>query len=325
MLGALEALGCIDVSPAKMTQGEWQVHLLRITKLLWACALGVVASCGGGSGSPSGGTPTGAASRGDIYVQYAVMSVMGDSTSGLQPYEGGAEVDYDSAANPDFQLGRCDQIYDSTGSTNDVADTTSIGCNVSAPAAQGNPDAGGTLARGSSVSLKILIKGKPSPGLEITLASPSLVKVYLQLFEAHGRVANFPAENSGGILSDFSLKIDSVTTLPSVVASLPFTRFILDAETHATMADPVDAPGTASVSMTMSSPMNGLPDGGGVVGTCSDLTVCCIDITDATAGATCSQLEARYQGIVGAGGTQMQADLACATFLQLERKGLLCP
>ena len=75
----------------------------------------------------------------------------------------------------------------------------------------------------------------------------------------------------------------------------------------------------------------GMSGGGGAggapgpTGTCADLSACCSVIKDATGKSTCMQLETTYQGMVGQGITQAQADSACATFLQLERSGLLCP
>ena len=305
---------------------------MRLACTLCVCTVSVMAGCGGSSGSPSAGRPTGAGGSGAKYVQYAGMAVIGDPASGLQPYESDVEVDYTSASdyNPTFKLGQCLQSYDSDGSETSHPGTTLIDCNASSPSIAGHPDAGGVLGTGGSVRLRILFKGKPSSGLQIDLASPSLVGVLLQVFDAKEWVASFPPEANKTILSDFSFKVDSATPIPLPYAGYCCTTYILKAEAHATtvaFTDTGNAPGTVNVLMSMSatSPTKDTLDGVVVVGTCSDLAVCCIAITDATSGATCLQLEATYQSMVGAGGTQMQADLACSTFLQLERKGLLCP
>jgi hypothetical protein len=305
---------------------------MTTNRVFLAAAAVTLVGCGGGSGGSPGGPASGGAGTSGRFVQYAVLNVMGDQASGLQPYVTASEVVYDEAKYyaPSNNLGLSDETYYPPTSKTGAPDTTDIVFMASAPAVQGSPDAGGALGAGGAVALKFTMKGKPTPGLEVKLGSPALLNVTFQVFDAKVWAAAYPLEgNEVAALTDFSFKVDAATMVTAVAAANELVKYVVDGEAHATTApftDKANAPGTVDVAITMSQSVgpSGV-DAGVVLGTCAELTTCCDAIADAAPKATCKQLEKAYQGMVSFSYPQMQADRACATFLVLERKALLCP
>ena len=294
----------------------------------------VICSCGS---SPAGKSDGAAGSgSGSGAVQYALMTVTGDQTSGVSPYKAEIEIDYDSDSLPTFHGGTCTQrYYAATGSGSDTPDGTEIRCNASVPTAIDGPaDAGTPFPIPPAVQFRILLAGRVAPPVTLDTLSQPLASIAVQLYGGHnGWVAEYPATNGSNSPTDFSFKVEAANALP-----LPFpgfsawTDYIMEAEGHATTPPTPGAPGTVTVSLNLSasSLTGGASDGGadGVVGaingTCADLTVCCNAIADATAKSSCTSLATSYQSMVGKGFSQEQADAACDTFLHLERGSGLC-
>jgi len=289
---------------------------------------------GSGSGGATGAKGSaGASGSSGGGVQYAVLSVTGDVTSQITPYNADIEIDYGANSATTAKGGGCTlRYYPATSPGTNTPDMTTIICTASLPSTIDGPANGeASFPLAPTVQIEIYLKGNINPPVQIDATSPLLADLIVEVFGGHnGWEAESPSMSNPP--SAFSFGITSATALSTASPTL-WTDYLLDAQGYATTG-PVGSggPGLATVSFVMSTAkVAGFGAGGAsgtegaTNGTCADLVACCSAMGNTVAGATCGAQATAYQGMVGGALSQQQADVDCDNVLHLERAAGLCP